>query len=105
MGQFGIASMVSETYNEDNLKRQPCAIRDEPFPRYAMQTDWIHKCSEKASHTAKELENRDTLCALRKWEEFNKESYLESAPEPSGAWEVTYYMSKHYIQYYNMPDI
>jgi hypothetical protein len=85
MGQFGITSMICETYNEDNFKRQPCAIRDKPFPRYAMQTNWIHKRGEKASHTAKELENRDALCALREWEEFNKESYLESAPESSGA--------------------
>ena len=61
-----------ESYDKNNLERQPAAVSDQPLPCNVFQANRIHEGGKEASATTKELEDGDALSALGEREEFNE---------------------------------
>jgi len=53
-----------EEVDEDDLEREPAAVRDEVSPADIVETDGVDKGGEEAGQAAKELEGGDSVGAL-----------------------------------------
>ncbi len=58
--------------HKDHLEREPDTITDVESPAGVINTNWVDKLIEEASHTAKPLEYRNAFSADMEWKEFDK---------------------------------